>query len=95
MYTCKKDLAQNHTIVPGSVAQKLFWFVATTMAPSGFGPYHGQWRKDNPTKRIDITPTSGAMMRTLGLDVLTPQPEIYQAYGTVIFHDFFSRTMLI
>jgi hypothetical protein len=49
-------------MVPGSktpLPQKLFWFVATTMALSGFGPYHGLWHKDTPTKRIDITPTSG------------------------------------
>jgi hypothetical protein len=81
------------TIVPGSktlLEQKLFWFVATTMASSGFGPYHGLWRKDTPTKRIDITtPTSGAMMHALGLGVLAPQPKIYHTYSTAIFCDFF------
>jgi hypothetical protein len=58
------------------------------MVLSGFGPYHGLWHKDTPTKCIDITPTSGAMTRALGLGALTPQPEIYHAYGTVIFCDF-------
>jgi hypothetical protein len=68
--------------------QKIFLFVATTMVLSGFGPYHGLWCKDTPTKRIDITPTSGAMTRALGLGVLATQPKIYHAYGTAIFRDF-------
>ncbi len=59
------------------------------MAFSGFGPHHGLWHKDTPTKRIDIIPTSEAMMHALGLSVLTPQPELYRVYGTAIFHDFF------
>jgi hypothetical protein len=59
------------------------------MALSSFGPYHGLWHKVTPTKRIDITPTLRAMMHVLGLGVLTPQPEIYNAYGTAIFSDFF------
>jgi hypothetical protein len=62
--------------------QKLFWFVAATMALSGFGPHHGPWHKDTPTnKSMDITPTLGAMMHELGLGILTPQPKQYHAYG--------------
>ncbi len=41
---CKYIYIILRTIVPGSkipFAQKLFWFVTTTMALSGFGPYHG------------------------------------------------------
>jgi hypothetical protein len=53
-------------------------------------PYHSLWRKDTPTKRIDITPTStsGAMTRALVLGVLAPQLEIYHTYFTAIFCDF-------
>jgi hypothetical protein len=76
--------------------QKLFWFVSTTMVSSGFDPYHGLWHKDTPTKRIDITPTSGAMARALGLGVLAPHPKIYHAYGTDFFCDFiFAKDIII
>ncbi len=80
------------TILPGSknpLAQKLFWFVAPAMASSGFGPYHGLWHNDAPSKRVVITPTSGRMMRAFVLVVFTPQPGLYHAYGTAIFHDVF------
>jgi hypothetical protein len=58
------------------------------MVPNSFGPYHGLWHKDAQTKCIDVTPTSGAMTHTLGLGILAPQPKIYHAYGTAIFHYF-------
>jgi hypothetical protein len=51
-------------------------------------PYHGQWHKDTPTKRINITLALGVMIRALGLGFLAPQPKIYHAYGTTIFCDF-------
>jgi hypothetical protein len=66
------------------------------MALSSFGPYHDLWHKDIPSKCIDITPTPtlGAMMHALGLGVLTPQPEIYHTYGTVIFcGNFFAHNI--
>jgi hypothetical protein len=56
-----------------------------TMASSGFGPYHGLWRGNTPSKRINITTTSVAMICAVGLGVLTPQPENYHQYGTVFF----------
>jgi hypothetical protein len=80
------------TIVPGSktpLVQKLFWFVTATMALSSFGPYHGLWHKDAPSKHIDITPTLGAMQNALGLGVLMPQPKLYHTYGTAGFFDYF------
>jgi hypothetical protein len=87
-----------HTIVPGlktSLVQKTFWFVTTTMASSGFGPNHGLWHKDTPTKHIDITPTSGVMTHALGVGILAPQPKIYHTYSTAIFFgDFYLRTIL-
>jgi hypothetical protein len=57
------------------------------MVSSGFGPYRGLWHKGTPTKCIDITPTSGAMTRMLGLGVFAPQTKIYRAYGTATFCD--------
>ncbi len=42
-----------------------------TMATIGFGPYHGLWLDDSPTKRIGIIPTPCTMMRVLGfVDIL-------------------------
>jgi hypothetical protein len=72
-----------------SLAQKFLPLIATTMALSSFGPYHGLWHKDAQTRHIDITLTLGMMMHALGFNVLTPQPEIFHTYGTVILHDFF------
>ena len=37
-----------------------------TMATSGFGPYHGLWHDDAPTKRIGVIPTPWAMTYALG-----------------------------
>jgi hypothetical protein len=78
----------NCTRFETSLTQKSFWFVATTMVLSGFGPYHGLWHKDTPTKCIDITPTLGTMRHVLGLGVLPPQPKVYHAYGTANYCDF-------
>ncbi len=39
------------------------------MASSGFGPYHSLWRGDAPSKRMDISPTSGVMTLALGVGV--------------------------
>ena len=36
------------------------------MATSGFGPYHGLWHDDAPTKRIGVIPTPWAMTYALG-----------------------------
>jgi len=36
------------------------------MAKSGFGPYHGLWLDDVPTKRIGVIPTPWMMTRELG-----------------------------
>ncbi len=39
----------------------------STMASSGFGPYHGQWHVGPPTKCIGAIPTLWVMMIALGL----------------------------
>jgi hypothetical protein len=36
------------------------------MAMSCFGPYHGLWHNDAPTKPIGIIPTPWMMTRALG-----------------------------
>jgi hypothetical protein len=38
-----------------------------TMVTSGFGPYHGLWLDDAPTKRIGIMLTPWMMTDVLGL----------------------------
>jgi hypothetical protein len=76
------------------VRKNLFLFFAATMAWSSFGPYHGLWRKNTPSKHIVVTSTSGGMMRALGLGILTPQPKLYHAYGTAMFHDFFYAVII-
>ena len=40
--------------------------ICVTMAKSSFGPYHGLWLDDTPTKRIDVIPTPRMMTRALG-----------------------------
>ncbi len=37
-----------------------------TMAKSGFGPYHGLWLDDAPTKSIGVIPTPWIMTSALG-----------------------------
>ncbi len=95
--TCRYFYVVLCMIVPGSktpLTQKFLPFIATTMALSDFGPYHGLWHKDTQTKRIDITPTSRAMTHVLGLNILAPQPKIYHTYSTAIFRDFFLHMRL-
>jgi hypothetical protein len=63
--------------IPGSktpFVNKLFLVFTATIVWSSFGPYHGLWHEDTPTKRIGIIPTPWTMMPALGLGVLTPQP---------------------
>ncbi len=45
-----------------------------TMGKSSFGPYHGLWLDDAPTKPIGIIPTPWMMTRVLGF------VEIHQAH---------------
>ena len=45
------------------------------MVSSGFGPYHGLWLEDAPTKCIGVTPTPWVMTITLGLVRIPPQQE--------------------
>jgi len=40
------------------------------MVMSDFGPYHGLWLDDAPTKCIGVIPTPWTMMRALGFIVL-------------------------
>jgi hypothetical protein len=43
------------------------------MALSGFGPYHGMWLEDTPTKGIDAIPTTWVMTIALDLVIFPPQ----------------------
>jgi hypothetical protein len=45
----------------------------STMAPSGFGPYHGMWLEDAQTKCIGVIPTPWVMTHLLGLVSFHPQ----------------------
>jgi hypothetical protein len=68
-----------HTNIPGlktPFGNKLFSFFTTTMVWSGFGPYHGLWCEDAPTKHIGVIPTPWTMMHALCLGVFAPQPEL-------------------
>ena len=47
-------------------ATQLLRNTRVTMAKSGFGPYHGMWLDDAPTKHIGIIPTPWMMTRVLG-----------------------------
>ncbi len=49
-----------HTSVPAPktpLVTKLLRRLVSTMASSGFGPYHGQWHDEAPTKCIGTIPT--------------------------------------
>jgi hypothetical protein len=59
------------------------------MVLSGFGPYHGMWLEYAQTKCIGAIPTPWAMTIVLGLGVITPQPELYHAYGRAILRNFY------
>jgi len=64
-------------------------FFAATMAWSGFGPYHGMWCEYAQTKCTGAIVTPWVMTIALGLGVITPQPELYHAYGQAILHNFY------
>ena len=56
-------------IIPGPkypFVAYLFRKLVSTMATSGFGPYHGLWLDDAPTKCIGIIPIPWTMMPVLG-----------------------------
>jgi hypothetical protein len=59
------------------------------MAWSGFGPYHGMGREYAQTKCIGAILTPWAMKIELGLGVITPQPELYHAYGRANLRNFY------
>jgi hypothetical protein len=63
----------------------LFLIYAGTMALSGFGPYHGLWCYDTPSKHIVVTPTSGAMISALGFVSIPPKPTILPYFLECIF----------
>jgi hypothetical protein len=57
-------------IVPGPktpYATQLLRRTGVTMVTSGFGPYHGLWLDDSPTKCIGVMLTPWTMMDALGL----------------------------
>jgi hypothetical protein len=47
--------------------------LVSTMASSGFGPYHGMWLEDAQTKCIGVIPTPWVMTHALGLVSFHPQ----------------------
>ncbi len=53
------------------------------------------WREYAQTKCIGAILTPWAMMIVLGLGVITPQPELYHAYGIVCLRNFFYVVMLM
>jgi hypothetical protein len=59
------------------------------MAWSGFGPYHSMWREYAQTKCIGAILTPWVIMIVLGLGVITPQTELYHAYGRANLRNFF------
>ena len=64
-------------IVPGPnppSATQLLRKTGVTMVTSGFGPYHGLWLDETPTKHIGVIPTPWTMTRALGF------AEILQAH---------------
>ncbi len=54
------------------LATKLLRRPVSTMASSGFGPYHGQWHDNAPSKCIGAIPTTWVKALALGLGVLPP-----------------------
>ncbi len=58
------------------------------MATSGFGPYHGLWLDDTPTKCMDVMLTQWTMMDALGLvEILQAHKELVLSW-TAIYCDF-------
>jgi hypothetical protein len=47
------------------------------------------WHENAQTKCIGIIPTPWAMTIALGMGVITPEPELYHAYGRAILHNFY------
>jgi hypothetical protein len=50
-------------------------YLVSTMASSGFGPYHGMSLDDAQTKCVGVIPTPCAMTHALGLVQFPPQHE--------------------
>ena len=55
--------------------EKLFDMFGSTMASSGFGPYHGMSLEDDQTKRVGVITTPCVMTYALGLVQFPPQHE--------------------
>ncbi len=92
LFVCWEFYSILRRIIPvpqTSFSNKLISFFAATMAWSGFGPYHGLWFEDAPSKCVIVTPTLGGMISALGLDVCLLQPELYKAYYTAFLFYFF------
>ena len=60
-------LAEAHCTNRYSRYDRYYANTVSTMASSGFGPYHGQWHVDAPTKCIGAIPTLWVMTIALGL----------------------------
>jgi len=58
------------------------------MAMSGFGPYHGMWLDDTPTKHIGVISTLWAMTDALGFVEILQAHEYLEPLQTTFFHDF-------
>ena len=92
LFPCWKLYSILRTFISGPknlFANKLFRYSAATMAWSGFGPYHGMWHENAQTKCIGIIPTPWVMTIALGMGVITPEPELYHAYGRAILCNFY------
>ena len=92
LFVCWKLYSILRTFIPGPknlFVNKLFSLFAATMVWSGFGPYHGIWHEYAQTKCIGAILTPWAMMIALGLGVITPQPELYHAYGQAILRKLY------
>ena len=93
LFICVLEIVQYptyiHTRSKNLFANKLFLLFATTMAWSGFGPYHGMWHEYAQIKCLGAIPIPWAMTIALGLGVITPQPELYHAYGRAILRNFY------
>jgi hypothetical protein len=60
------------------------------MVTSSFGPYHGLWHEDIPTKHIDIIPTPWMMTRVLGFVEMLQVHEWLVLLLTVFFVTFWN-----
>ena len=78
LFACWKVYGILRKFVPGPkhpLANKLFDMLVSTVAPRGFGPYHGMWLEDTQTKCMGVIPTPWVMACALGLGVLPPPLE--------------------